>query len=222
MLLFALVVVLLPFLFYTYWVFLEAAVRAWHLPTTPGILTGVFRRNLVSPGGWPFDVAFVLSTLTVWGILYLGYDSLSLFGNRAIKAALLQKARGIYPYTLLQSAHYFVEVRPLDDVARVRQGRLMPDVGWLFLTPDALVFAGNEQVATIPRERMREANRSIRTEFPRFGLSASYVKLPYGSRRSETVQVMVRDEATRLSDTKPGARGLETALNEWLNRDTEG
>jgi hypothetical protein len=215
---FAVVVATLPLFFYTYWVVLEAAVRVWDLPHTRGILTGVFRRSLMSPGGWPFDVAFLISTLTAWALLYLGYDNLSLFGNRTIKEALLQKAKGIYPYTLDQNPHFFVEVRPPDDVARVRRDRLMPDMGWLFLTPDALVFAGNDQVATIPRERIQEANRSIRTDTSRFGLSASWVRLPYGSRHNETIQIMVRDDATRHSETEPGARRLESALNEWLNR----
>lgn len=219
---FAVVVALLPLLFYTYWVTLEAAVRAWHLPTTRGILTAVFRRNLINPGGWPFDVAFLLSTLTAWGMLYLGYDHLSLFGNRAIKAALLQKAKGIYPYTLTENPHFFVEVRPPDDVARVRRDSLMPDVGWLFLTPGALVFSGNEQVATIPREQIQQANRSIRAEISRFSLSASWVRLPYGSRRNEVIQLMARGDATRHSDTAPGARRLEAALNDWLNRERAG
>jgi hypothetical protein len=214
---FAFVVASVPLLFYTYWIVLEAAVRAWRLPHTSGILTGIFRRNLISPGGWPFDVAFVISTLNAWAMLYLGYDHLSLFGNQTIKAALLQKAKGIYPYTLPQNPHFFVEIRPADDVARVRRNQLIPDVGWLFLTPDALVFAGNEQVATIPRERIREANRSIRAEFSRFGLSASWVRLPYGSRRNETLQIMARDDAKRHSDTGDGARRLEKALNEWAD-----
>jgi hypothetical protein len=215
---FAIVVALLPLLFYTFWVVLEAAVRAWDLPHTRGILTGVFRRSLISPGGWPFDVAFVISTLTAWALLYLGYDHLSLFGNSTIKAALFQKATGIYPYTLAENPHFFVEIRPPDDVARIRRDRLMPDIGWLFLTPDALVFSGNDQVATIPRERIREANRSIQAEIARFGLSASWVRLPYGSRRNEVIQIMVRDNATRHSDTAPGAQRLEKALNDWLNR----
>ncbi|MES2460406.1 MAG: hypothetical protein V4671_07470 [Armatimonadota bacterium] len=215
---FGLVVALLPLLFYTYWVVLEAAVRAWNLPHTRGILTGVFRRSLISPGGWPFDVAFVIATLNAWGLLYLGYDHLSLFGNRAMKDALLQKAKSIYPYTLDQSPHYFVEIRPPDDVKRVRRDQLMPDIGWLFLTPDALVFAGNDQVATISREQIREANRSIHADIARFGLSASWVRLPYGSRRSEVIQLMARDDATRHSETAPGAWRLEKALNEWLSR----
>lgn len=217
---FAVVVALLPLLFYAYWVTLEAMVRAYDLPVTRGILTGVFRRNVISPGGWPFDVAFLLSTLTAWGMLYLGYDHLSLFGNRVIKATLLGKAKGIYPYTLADSPHFFVEVRPPDDVARVRRDHLISDVGWIFLTPDALVFSGNEQIATIPRSRILNTNKSIRIEVARFGLSASWVRLPYGSRRDETLQIMVRDTATRHSDTAPDARRLEAALNEWLNRES--
>jgi hypothetical protein len=218
---FMVVVALLPLLFYAYWVTLEALVRAYHLPVTRGILTSIFRRNVISPGGWPFDVAFLLSTLTAWAMLYLGYDHLSLFGNRKIKAALLGKAKGIYPYTLADNPHFFVEIRPPDDVARVRRGRLISDVGWIFLTPDALVFSGNEQIATIPRDRILQANKSIQTEIGKFGLSASWVRLPYGSRRDETLQIMGRDTATRHSDTTPDARRLEAALNEWLNRENE-
>jgi hypothetical protein len=217
---FLFVVASLPLLFYTCWIVLEAAVRAWHLPHTPGILTSLLgrSRNMISPGGWPFDVAFLFSTLTAWGMLYLGYDHLSLFGNRRIKTALLRKAKGIYPYTLAENPHFFVEVRPPDDAARTSRDRLTPDVGWLFLTPDALVFAGNEQVVTIPRERILQANRSVTSDIARYGLSASWVRLPYGSRRTEIIHLMARDDAERHSETGPGARRLAKALNEWLRR----
>ncbi|MBC8101030.1 MAG: hypothetical protein H7Z41_00400, partial [Cytophagales bacterium] len=206
--LFTLVVTLLPLFFYTYWVILEAAVKAWNLPRTAGLLTSLFRRSLISPGGWPFDVAFVLSTLTAWGTLYLGYDRIFLLGSRAVESAILRKARTLRGDTLETYPRFFVEMRPPDEVVRVRRDRLMPDVGWLFLTPEALVFIGNEQVATIPRKQIQEANRSILAETPRFDLSASWVRLPHGSRRGDTTRLMVRDDAARLSDTEPGARRL--------------
>lgn len=217
-LLFLLAVALLPLIFYTFWVTLEALQRAWNLPQTAGLLSGVLRRTLPGTSGWTFDLSFFLTTLMVWSILYLGNDHLGLLANPLLKRTLETKGQDIGPDERLIEERFFVDIRPLDVLSNGKGKHIRQDTGWLYLTTDRLHFIGNQQQFTLTRPAITDSRRSIRLQRSRFNLSGAWLNLPYGSHRSETMQILCRDDAYVLSDTTPATRRMGQILLHWFIR----
>jgi len=102
---------------------------------------------------------------------------------------------------------FFVEVR-----ATIKRPRLGPDVGCLLFFPDRLVFLGDVQQVTLPRDQIIG---EIALRRSRFGLTGTWVGLglapPWGR-----LYLLARDDTVTLSGTDSGARRLADALTRWL------
>lgn len=206
-LVFVVAVALLPLLFYTFWVLLEALVRTAHLPRGTSLLGRAFPEGFAGLSGWPFDGAFLLSTLAVWGMLYLAYDRFALYGTPALSAALRSRA-ALLPGGVLPPDSFFVEIRPVTEERRLRD-RWRPDIGWLVIGPDSLCFLGEETEASVPRACVRRA----RILGGHLGMTAAWVQLSLdGATGRDDLRILVRDDASRLSDTRRGAERLLAAL----------
>lgn len=198
-------IMLLPIFFYAFWVLFQAIVRAWHLQSGSSLLGHLLPGGLAALNGWPFDAAFVLSTLAAWSILYLSYDRLSMVGILETRAALRTKAEARLTGPLPPLDSFFVELRPAGFGKSLRN-RWRPDIGWLVVRPDAVQFFGDAIVATVPREQIGAARRLGN----RLGLAPTWVRIPL--REHEELRVLVQDHAVRLSETQEGARRLIRAL----------
>lgn len=196
---------------YTFWVLLEATSRAFAIPRGSSALAWVVSlipRSglLVGTYGWPLDAAFVLGLLLMWSLLYLAFDHVSLIGNRSAQRFLQAKAQadGI---NLEEVTHFFVDLRPLK-----RKSRAVGDTGYLLLLPDSLLFLGDLEKVTLPRQSITGAPQ-IRTQWS--GLGPTWVTLLL----DETwhgLRFAGRDTANRISGMQSDSEQLHAALVTWL------
>jgi hypothetical protein len=205
-------VVLLWFFGYTFWVVLEGIRRALGGSTGESLFLSVLNQiaplfaGLFGGRGWTLDAAIAYGVAAAWAAIYLYFDRLAMYRNRAAQETLLQKARAASDP--ISPVCYFVEVR------RTRVDLpLPPDTGWLLFYPDRLVFIGDEYRATFPCIQVRD-NVAIRRSIG--GLGANWVELelapPYG-----LLRFLPRQNATRLSDTIQNVGPLYEALTAWLS-----
>ena len=203
-----------PLLFYTFWVVLEAIAKAWHLPHGGSLFGHILPNGFATVKGWPFDGAFFLALLAAWGILFLGYDRVAFFDNNTLRETLRRRAERVRNGSLPPTS-FFVELRP--DPASEGGVRLQndwkPDIGWLVIEPERLHFVGDALTAVISREAAAKVARATQLEGNALGLAATWVRLPLGADRKSDLRILVRDDATNLSDTTDGARRLADALN---------
>jgi hypothetical protein len=197
---------------YTFWVALEGMTRAFGWPHGESLLLTFLNRvaplftALFSGRGWPLDAAVLLGFLAMWASLYLYFDRLAMFRNRAAHQILMRKVktRG----GELTRIFFFVEVR-----RTTSELPLPPDTGWLLFYADRLMFVGDEYRATIPREQVQGTPAILRSPG---GLTASWVEIelaePYGRLR-----FLPRQYAARLSDTAENVGPLYESLSGWLS-----
>jgi hypothetical protein len=197
---------------YTFWVLIEAVVRAAGLRHGHSIVVPLLERlthetNLLGTAeGWPLDAAIILGVLATAAALYLALDHIALLGNGRAQRILERKAARLAPERA--EARFFVEIK-----SRHRRLGLGTDVGYLLFYSDRLVFIGDSREAFIPRDQIIG---DVAIERSRFGgLTGAWVSIelapPWGRLR-----LLARDGATTLSGTGRSARHLAAALSGWL------
>jgi hypothetical protein len=204
--------VLLVWVFgYTFWVLLESLVRAGHWGHGRSIAAPLLARlthenNLLgSAEGWPLDMAILLGFLATAASLYLAFDHLALLGNGRARRKIRRKVGRLMPEA--PEDRFFVEVR-----ATIKRPHLGPDVGCLLCFPDRLVFVGDVQKVTLPRDQI---TGEVALRRSRFGLTGTWVVLglapPWGR-----LYLLARDDSATLSGTDGGAHRLAAALTRWM------
>jgi hypothetical protein len=196
---------------YTFWVLMEALLRATGWGHGRSVAIPLLERlthetNVLGTAeGWPLDAAIVLGVLATAGSLYLVLDHMALLGNGQAQRKLARKAARLAPEP--PEERFFVEIK-----SKERRLGLGTDVGYLLFYPDRLVFVGDVRKAIIPRDQIVG---DLATERTRFGLTGTWVSLelapPWGRLR-----LLARDGATTLSGTGRSTRPLAAALAKWL------
>jgi hypothetical protein len=192
---------------FTFWTLLVALVRALHGTQGHSVVAPLFALITRQHGvlgiadGWPLDAALIMALISTWCCLYLAFDHLILWGNRAARRSLCKRL----PED--SSEHFFVEMRSVR-----KPSIILPDLGVLTVTPNALQFEGERQRILLPRSAV---GNTVVLRRSTADLAAAYVYLPL-QENSGIVQLLARDDATRLSETVHDALRLESALRQWL------
>lgn len=199
---------------YAFWAILEGIARAFGWERGGSLLAPIL--NWMAQGGllwgivegWRFDVSVLLGIIATWATLYFALDHLALLGNSRAQRILARKEARLLRERNAENpvARSFVEIR-----SNQRKGEIAPDIGWLSLFPERLLFIGETQIITIPRDIVAGDPRLHHSTSNLIGASLTLpLKTPYPSLR-----LVARDRANSLSSTTEDTQRLHDTLRGW-------
>jgi hypothetical protein len=164
--------VLLPWVFYTFWIVFETALE---LGLAPGY------------GQWPRQAALIFGALTSSGLAYLIQDHVALFGCDRARRMLEEKAgRMLGAASGADGPRFSVTLRPEGRAGSTAASGTAAlegaaeDIGWLILASGRLEYVGDVWRITLPRALVARVRRG--PDLARIGLGPGRVPSNAGGR----------------------------------------